>query len=88
MRSAQSSVTNIMGSFVATFAPGAPEPELIDIALKGFLKASTDFAMGQILGGIGPGLSGLSDEAKEAVTTAVTGVYDWGAGLAEEGGKL
>jgi hypothetical protein len=88
MTNAQSSITNIMGSFVSTFAPGAPEPQLIDIALKGFLKASTDFAIGQILGGVGNGLTGLSDEAKEGVTAAVEGVYDWGSGLAEEGGQL
>lgn len=68
---AKDRLIDTMGSFVATFAPNAPEPGFIDKLFEGFAEAALDFALQGLLKPIGSSLENLAEDAKEAVTQGV-----------------
>lgn len=82
MKNAQDKLTDTMGSFATTFAPGAPEPSLIDKFFEGLQGAVLDFLIGQALGPLGNALEDLGD-GKDAAMGVLEQGFDALKGLAD-----
>lgn len=88
MQNAKENMNAAMGQFVSTFAPQAPEPDLITKFLQGFEEASINFVMEQALGPLGELLKPLGEEGAEATQSVIESGIDLLKSQAEEANQL